>query len=151
MNSRDGEESGERHCVVTAGMKEDARRAVLAEMRQANEIAAVAGRRAEAMLRDLVCWKREGRIFSVECDDTEYFPSFALDSLTGYHPHSAVAEVIRVLNAGHWGGDWAVASWFIGLSSFLDDQQPKDLLVSDPEWVIEAAKDLVNSLTHRNQ
>jgi hypothetical protein len=78
MNSGDEAESGESHCVVMAGMEEDTRRAVLAQMRQAHEIAAVAGRRAQAMLSDLVCLKREGRIFSVEYRGTEYFPPLHL-------------------------------------------------------------------------
>ena len=132
MNSGDEAESGESHRVVMAGMEEDTRRAVLAQMRQAHEIAAVAGRRAQAVLRDLVSWKREGRIFSVEYRGTEYFPSFALDSVTGYQPYPALGEVLRILHAGNWGNDWAVATWFVGLSSFLDDQRPQDLLASDP-------------------
>jgi hypothetical protein len=37
-----------------------------------------------------------------------------------------------------------MASWFIGLNSFLDDQRPADLLASEPEWVIEAAQDEVS-------
>jgi hypothetical protein len=147
MNSGDGPESGESPRVVMAGMEEDTRRAVLAEMRQAHEIAAVAGRDAQAMLCDLVCWKAEGRIFSVESKGSEYFPIFGLDPVTGYHPYPVLAEALRTLNAS----DWVVAAWFVGLSSFLDDQRPKDLLASDPEWVLEAAQDAVSSLNHRNQ
>ena len=130
---------------------EETRRAVLAEMRQAHEIAAVTGRSAQAMLSDLVCWKREGRIFSVEYKGTEYFPPFAVNSIAGFLPHPVLAEALRILNAGHWGGDWVVATWFIGLSSFLDDQRPMDLVASDPEWVLVAVKDGVNSLNLRDE
>jgi hypothetical protein len=131
-------------------MEESTRRAVLAEMRQAHEIAAVAVRRAHAILSDLVRWKREGRIFSVEYGGTEYFPLFGLDPITGYQPYPALAEALRILNVPDWGSDWAVATWFVGLSSFLDDQRPQDLLASDAGWVIEAAKDAVYSLSQRN-
>ena len=141
MNSGRGTKSSESPRTIMAGMVGDTRRAVLAEMRQAHEIAVQAGRSPQTMRRDLVRWKAEGRIFSVEYEGTEYFPAFALDSLTGYQPYPALAEALRMLNAGHWCNDWAVATWFIGLSSFMDDQRPKDLLASDPEWVIEAAKD----------
>lgn len=131
-------------------MQEDTKRAVLGDLRQAHEIAEVAGLGPEVMQRDLICWKAEGRIFSVEFEGTEYFPPFALDSATGYQPYPALAEVLRILNRGNWGSDRAVAAWFIGLSSFLDDQRPGDLLATDPGWVIEAAQDAVHSLDQRS-
>jgi hypothetical protein len=46
MNSDDGAESRESPRVIMGEMEENARRAVLAEMRQAHEIASVAGRGA---------------------------------------------------------------------------------------------------------
>jgi hypothetical protein len=46
------------------------------------------------MQSELVCWKGEGRIFSVEYEGTEYFPSFALDSATGYQPYPSLAEAL---------------------------------------------------------
>jgi len=130
-------------------MKEDIQRGILAEMRQAHEIAAVAGRSARATRSDLVCWKRQGRIFSIQDGCAEYFPIFALDSVTVYQPYPAFAEALRILNASKWGSDWAVAAGFIGLRSFLDDQRPENLLASDPGWVVEAAKDAVCSLIQR--
>lgn len=151
MSSGGKAEWGESSRAIMADMEGNAKRAVLAEMRQAHEIAALSGRGVREMRSDLVCWKREGRIFSVEYGGTEYFPPFAFNSITGFQPHPVLAEALRILKAGHWGGDWAVATWFIGLSSFLDDQRPMDLVASDPEWVLEAAKDAVNSLNHRNQ
>lgn len=44
--------------------------------------------------------------------------------------------------------NWDIASWFIGLNRFLDDQVPKDLLASDPDWVIAAVKDEVEEIQH---
>lgn len=151
MSSGHGVESGESPCAIMAGMVEETRRAVLAEMRQVHEIAVLVGRYTQTMRSDLIRWKAESRIFSVEHEGAEYFPTFALDSHTGYQPYPALAKALRILNVGLWGSEWAVAAWFMGLSSFLDDQRPEDLLASDPEWVIEAAEDVVNSLNHRNQ
>ena len=141
MSFGQGMESGESPRGIMAGMVEEARRAVLAEMLQVHEIAALAGCDMQTMRSNLARWKAERRIFSIEHEGAEYFPAFALDSRDGYRPFPALGEALRILNAGNWGTDWAVASWFIGLSSFLDDQRPEDLLASDPEWVIEAAKD----------
>ena len=33
----------------------------------------------------------------------------------------------------------------MGLNSFLDDQRPQDLLSLDPDWVIDAARDAVET------
>jgi hypothetical protein len=40
------------------------------------------------------------------------------------------------------------AFWFAGLSSYLDDRRPQDLLASDPDLVIAAAKDEVEGVQH---
>lgn len=84
-----------------AAMVEGTRRAVLAEMRQVHEIAALAGRDTQTTRSDLVRWKAENRIFSVEHEGAEYFPAFALDPHTGYQPYPALAEALRILNVGH--------------------------------------------------
>ncbi len=129
-----------------ARMQEDLRRAVLGEMRQAHELAVLAGRGAEEMHYDLKQWKADGRIFSVEQDGAEFFPIYALDPDAGYRPYPVMAEAIRILyQTEGWSSCWALAAWFIGLSSFLDDQRPLDLLALDPEWVIEAARDAVET------
>lgn len=75
----------------------------------------------------------------------EYFALFALDPAKGYRPYPAVAQVIQILcGALNQERSWGMASWFIGLSSYLDDQRSADLLASGPEWVIEAAQDETN-------
>ena len=132
--------------ATMARMQEDLRRAALGELSQAHELAGLAGRGAEEMRCDLKQWKAEGRIFSVEQDGAEYFPIYALDPGAGYRPYPVMAEVIRILRQTEgWSSCWALAGWFIGLNSFLDDQRPLDLLALDPEWVIEAARDAVET------
>ena len=37
--------------------------------------------------------------------------------------------------------DAGIASWLRGLNSFLDDQTPESLLYTDPDRVIDAARD----------
>jgi hypothetical protein len=41
-----------------------------------------------------------------------------------------------------------LAFWFAGLNSFLDDERPQDVLASDPESAIAAAKDEMAELHH---
>ena len=139
----------EKSRAILARMQEDMRRAVLEEMRPAHDLAALAGRGAEEMRSDLERWKAERRIFSVAHDGAEYFPLFALDPADGYRPYPAVAAAMRILSEIMDGRDgWGLGSWFVGVNGYLDAQRPEDLLASDPEWVIEAAKDEINSVKY---
>ncbi len=136
-------------CKTMARMQKDLRLAVLDTMRQARDLALVAGIGEEAMHRELEQWKMENRIFLVEYEGAEYFPSYALDARTNYQPYPAVKNIIIVF--GKNLSAWGIASWFAGLNSFLDDQRPLDLLHEDPEWVVEAARDEMNEMTHADE
>lgn len=134
--------------AVIARMEEKTRQAVLAEMGPVQELARLAGRSANEMRDDLERWRAEGRIFSVQHEGVEYFPPFALDPCAGYTPYPAVAEVLRILHELEWKSSWGPASWFVGLNGDLDAQRPLDILADDPQWVIEAARDEVNSVKY---
>jgi len=43
---------------------------------------------------------------------------------------------------------WGIAFWFAALNSFLDDRRPQDILATEPELVIAAAKDEMAELQH---
>src|ERR1035441_8625828 len=97
MKPETGTEPGERERAIMAQMEEQVRRMVLAEMRQAHELAALAGRPEDEMRGGLARWKSAGRIVSVEHEGAEYFPAFTLDPGAGYRPFPVMAEVIRIL------------------------------------------------------
>ena len=142
--------STERSQMILAAMQEEMRRVVLGEMRPAGQLAALAGRGANEIRRDLDQWTADGRILSVRHEGIDYFAVFALNPTEEYRPYPAVADAIRILShVLNRENSWGLASWFIGLNSFLDDQRPADLLASDPEWVIEAAQDEVNATKYR--
>lgn len=137
--------STERGQAILAAMQEEMRRVVLGEMRTAGQLATLAGRGTNDIRRDLDQWAADGRILSVRHEDVDYYTLFALNPAEGYRPYPAVADVIRILSRIlNRENSWGLASWFIGLNSFLDDQRPADLLASDPEWAVEAAQDAVN-------
>jgi hypothetical protein len=137
--------STERSQSILAAMQEEMQRQVLGEMLPAGELATLAGRRANEIRRDLDQWAADGQIPSVRHEGVDYFALFALNSAERYRPYPAVADAIRILSRVlNSENSWGLASWFIGLNSFLDDQRPADLLASNPEWVIEAAQDEVN-------
>jgi hypothetical protein len=137
--------STERGQAILAAMQEEMRRVVLGEMRTAGQLATLANRGTNEIRRDLDQWAADGRILSVRHEGDDFFTLFALNPAEGYRPYPAVADVIRILSRIlNRENSWGLASWFIGLNSFLDDQRPADLLASDPKWVVEAAQDAVN-------
>lgn len=133
---------------IMAQMHEDVRRAVLGEMRQADQLAALAGRDTAEMRRDLERWTAERRMLSVEHEGVHYFALFALDPADLYRPYPAMAEAARILSEILDKNSWGIATWFLGVNSFVDDQRPADLLASDPEWVVKAAQDEVDSVKY---
>lgn len=133
--------------TIAAQMNEAVRLAVLVEMRQADQLAALAGRSTEEMRGDLERWTSEGRTLSVQHEGVAHFALFALNPADLYRPYPAVSDAVRILTGvfDRERNPWAIVSWFLGVNSFLDDQRPADLLASDPDWVTEAARDEVDS------
>jgi hypothetical protein len=141
--------STERSQAILVAMQEEMRRVVLGEMRPADQLAALVGRGTDEIRQDLDQQAADGRIFSVRHEGVDYFALFALNPAEGYRPYPAVGDAIRILSRVFTReNSWGLASWFLGLNSFLDDQRPADLLASDPEWVIKAAQDEVNESTY---
>ena len=141
--------STEQGQAILAAMQEEMRRVVLGEMRSAGQLAALAGRSTNDIRRDLDQCAADGRILSVRHEGVDYFTLFALNPAEGYRPYPAVADVVQILSRIlNRESSWGLASWFLGLNSFLDGQRPADLLASDPEWVVEAAQDEVNELKY---
>lgn len=65
--------------AIMAQMNDAIRRAVLSEMRQAEQLAALAGRDTEEMRGDLERWTSEGRMLTVQHEGVAYFALFALN------------------------------------------------------------------------
>jgi hypothetical protein len=91
-------------------------------------------------------WKKDRQVFSITHKGIDYFPLFALNPDDNYRPFKAVGQILAIF--GELLSAWGIASWFLGLNSFLDDQTPTDLLTSDPDWVVEAARDAVGEMAH---
>lgn len=91
-------------------------------------------------------WKKAGRIFAIHHNGVDYFPAWGLNRDGGFRPLKALADVIAVFN-GH-KDSWGMAFWFQSANSFLGGKRPQDLLASQPEQVIEAARDEVQGVVH---
>jgi hypothetical protein len=128
---------------IEARMMAKAIRESLKHLRTASEIAELAGVSPETMQHNLDQWKAERLIFSVEQEGAEHFPLYALDARENYRPYPAVKEIIRILGAG-----LGTASWFPASNGFLDNERPMDLLASDSDEVIAAARDAMEEISH---
>jgi hypothetical protein len=91
-------------------------------------------------------WKRHNRLFAIRHNGSDYFPVYGLDNDAAYRPLPAMREVINILATKK--NSWGMAYWFASVSSLLGGKRPQDLLVTDPQRVIEAAMDEVAGITH---
>jgi len=80
-------------------------------------------------------WKKEGRIFAVPSGRADLYPAFQFDEHG--QPRAVVAEVLR-----HFAGqsDWVRALWWTSPSGWLGGRRPLDVLGTEPEAVLEAAR-----------
>ena len=87
-------------------------------------------------------WLSKRVIFSIRNEETELFPLYALNPKASYE----LANIIEVFRERKDG--WGMAYWFGSANGFLDGRRPQDLLHTDPEAVLAAAKDEVMCITH---
>jgi len=134
--------------LTQARMMVDAKSTILesGDFLPAAAIASLAGYSAKNPSAQPNRWKKDAAIFAIQHKGNDYFPMYALDAEENYRPYKALAEVLRIFGETKTG--WGIAFWFAGLNSFLDDRRPQDLLESEPDLVIAAAKDEVAGIRH---
>jgi hypothetical protein len=101
------------------------------------EVAELAGSTAENRSATANRWRQEHRIFGVRHHDAVYYPGFQFGS--DGRPLPVVRDALDALSA-HGLTDWEIALWFTTSTSSLGDRRPVDLLASDPDAVVEAAR-----------
>jgi hypothetical protein len=82
-------------------------------------------------------WRKQGKVFAVPIRNGQRFPLFQFDEHG--EPKPAIARVLAPLRTAGFE-DWQVALWFTGALASLEDRRPVDLIDTDPERVIEAAR-----------
>ena len=110
----------------------------------ATEVAQLAGFSASNLSVQPNKWKRNREIFAIQHGREDYLPVYAL--APDHRPRKEMAEILKVFGDAKDG--WGLAFWFAGLNSFLDDERPQDVLATDPERVIAAAKDEMAEIGH---
>jgi hypothetical protein len=111
----------------------------------ATEVAQLAGFSASNLSVQPNKWKRNREIFAIQHGREDYLPLYGLNP-GDHRPRKEIAEILKIFGDAKDG--WGLAFWFAALNSFLDDERPQDLLVTDPERVIAAAKDEMAELQH---
>lgn len=111
----------------------------------ATEVARLAGFSASNLSVQPNKWKRNREIFAIQHGRDDYLPLYGLDS-GDHRPRKEMAEILNVFGDAKDG--WGLAFWFAGLNSFLDDERPQDVLATDPDRVIAAARDEMAELEH---
>ena len=130
-------------------MLEDAKSSIRAsgEFRTVPDLAKLLQVEIHDLDQQLNEWKDRREIFSIQ-DGTEgeLFPAFAFDSNRGPRVSEAIPRVLEIF--GDKLSDWGIAAWFIAGSRYLDGESPKNLVEEDPNWVIAAARDEMNEVSH---
>lgn len=136
------------HMLAEARMTAKARKAVLegAEWLTAAQIAKLAGFSASNPSAQPNKWKKDGLIFAIRHQSTDYFPVYGLDPTANYRPVKALAKVLSAF--GNTKDAWGLAYWFASVNSFLGGKRPQDMLANAPDRVIEAAHDEVAEIAH---
>lgn len=80
-------------------------------------------------------WKRARKIFAISSEGKDLYPDYALDE--GGQPLPLIKKIIALF--GETKTPWSLAFWFGTPNSWLGNKKPKDLLISAPEKVWEAA------------
>jgi len=110
----------------------------------ATDVARLAGFSASNLIVQPNKWKRTGEIFAIQHGREDYLPIYALTP--DHRPRKEMAGILNIFGEAKDG--WGLAFWFAALNSFLDDDRPQDVLATDPESVIAAARDEMAELEH---
>jgi hypothetical protein len=89
-------------------------------------------------------WKRDGKVFALRRGKTDVYPAYAFGD--DFRPLPAMKDVLCVFKDKKT--DLKIAAWFASVNSWLRDQRPLDVIGTNPEAVINAAKAEVAPIDH---
>ncbi|WP_254446279.1 integrase [Pantoea sp. CCBC3-3-1] len=89
-------------------------------------------------------WKAAGALFAIPLNGKDNYPAYALDE--GFRPIPVVKQVIRLFEGRKT--PWGLAIWFGSENSWLAGRKPKDVLITQPQQVLEAAHAELDGGTH---
>jgi hypothetical protein len=84
-------------------------------------------------------WRKEGKLFGVPYRGQTLYPAFQFDDDGRLRP--AISDVLAELPRDDMS-DWEVAYWWTAANGWLGGSRPVDLLYSDPDSLVDAARRL---------
>lgn len=89
-------------------------------------------------------WKRDGKVFALRRGKSDVYPAYAFGD--DFRPLPAMKDVLCVFKGKKT--DLKIAAWFASVNSWLRDQRPLDVIGTNPDAVINAAKAEVAPIDH---
>lgn len=131
--------------IVRAKMQAQARKKVFdgSEWLTAAQIADLAGLGQKNPSGTVNRWKQQRQIFALDVHGQDWYPKYALED--DFRPRPAIAKVMAAL--ADWKAD-RLASWFEAKSSTLGGERPREVIASDPQRVVDAAKRVALAEAH---
>ena len=83
----------------------------------------------------VVRWLKEGKLFAIDRDGHQEFPRYVFDD-KGI-PLAAVQQILQEFGQA---SPMRVASWFESTSATLNGRRPRELIATEPDSVIAAAR-----------
>lgn len=114
------------------------------EALEAEQVHALFGSKAKNKAALAARWRAEGKVFAVEHSGDLLYPAFQFDE--GGRPRPIIGKVLAAL--GPHVGPWQVALWFVSPNGWLDGARPIELMDTEPDRVLEAARDVAEPVTH---
>lgn len=99
------------------------------------EIAELNGSRASNSAALAHRWKAAGRIFALNVARVDRYPAFQLGE--DGKPLPVIARILEVMADEE---PWTIALWFVSNSGWLKGKRPVDLLRTQPDAVVDAAR-----------
>jgi hypothetical protein len=91
-------------------------------------------------------WKSKRQIFAIQIKGVDYFPEYAVNPRDNYRPLGIMGEVLEVFHGKKDG--WGMAYWFASMNGYLGGRVPYELITTQPDAVLNAAKDEVVGICH---
>lgn len=110
----------------------------------ASDLSDLAGVPKEELVLNLNDWKSAGKIFSLQRHGEDVFPLYSFDK--NFKPLPVMADVLKI-----FGGEKSeinISAWFASVNSWLRDEYPAGVIVTEPQSIIRAAEIEINPIQH---
>jgi hypothetical protein len=88
-------------------------------------------------------WRSERKVFAITKGGVQWFPRYAFDE--ALDPHPAVSSVMAILD-GY--SPYRLAAWFDSTNGHLAGRRPREVLHSNPDAVVVAAREHARGPVH---